>query len=276
MLDSAFEPVHAAPATLEERLGPALNHRPLAVIADQQSASELALSELWAQLACGGLEITDDFVTKQRCYLIVREREAGMLTASRARGVALLKHVFMAGCQKVATFELGMAPSSATELGRNTLLAMGLRCRVQDTPFILVAAANAQSSGQAGARRSALRQGLLSLQVLSVARPDESLARLLTPAVLEVTSAMIEGHTRTQIARLRARSQRTVANQLACAFKQLNAFSRLDLLRILAGPGSRVAESGRVELKTPAPAPDLNARLCHVSSHGAHVAAMLP
>ena len=274
MLDSAFEPVPTAPATLENRLAPP-PHRSLAIAADQQAEKELALTELWTELVCGNLEITDEFVTKQRCYLVVLPREAPPLTAARERGGALLKHVFMAGCQKIAAFDLEMAPSSATTLGRNALLAMGLRCRVQDAPYILVAAANAPSRGQTAARRSTLRQGSRSFEVLSIARPDERLASFLTPAVLAVTSAMIEGQARARIARQRARSERTVANQLACAFKQLNASSRLDLLRILSVPGSRVAERGRIELKATAPAPDLNARLGHVSSYGAHVAAML-
>jgi DNA-binding NarL/FixJ family response regulator len=64
---------------------------------------------------------------------------------------------------------------------------------------------------------------------------------LLSQAVLEVTGSLLEGKTRSVIAQARNRSERTVANQLSIAFRQLNASSRLDLMRVLARSPEREA-----------------------------------
>lgn len=275
MLDSVFEPEQPAPTTLEVH-ATELDLRSLAVVADERAECQLALRELWLGLASGSLEILNHFVTQQRCYLVVRQGEARSRTAVQTRGIALLQRVYKVGCQKVAAYDLNMSPSNAAELGRQGLLAMGLRCRIQETPFILVAAANAGSATDGMARSSALCRDQPSLQVLSIARPDEPLARVLPPAVCAVTRALVAGQTRSLIARVRARSERTVANQLASAFKQLSAFSRLDLLRLLAEPLSGVAKAGGIELKAPTPTPNLHAGPRHLASHGADVAAVLP
>jgi DNA-binding NarL/FixJ family response regulator len=76
--------------------------------------------------------------------------------------------------------------------------------------------------------------GRAALQILSVPRPEPRVRHLLSQAVLEVASSLLEGQTRRHIPRVRQRSERTVANQLGIAFKQLHAGSRLDLPRVLA------------------------------------------
>jgi DNA-binding NarL/FixJ family response regulator len=131
--------------------------------------------------------------------------------------------------------DLGIAASTAASLGRTGLLAIGLRCRVQNTPYIVALAAHAShEKASAPARASSLSCGDTTLQVLSIPRPEARVHHLLSQAVLEVTGSLLEGKTRSIIARARNRSERTVANQLSIAFRQLHASSRLDLLRVLA------------------------------------------
>jgi FixJ family two-component response regulator len=238
MLDSVFEPASVPLATLANRPpGPHHYRRSAATVSDRQAQGELPLSSLWAQLALGTLEIVDDFVTLNRCYVMLRPRKARQLRASEQRGIEVLKRVLLEGCQKVVSYELKLAPSSVTQLSRTGLSLMGLRCRVQSVPYLLVAAAHASDdNASAVARSSLLHYDESALQVLSIARPDADMAELLSPAVLQVTRSLIEGKERSLIACDRRTSERTVANQLAFAFKQLHATSRLDLLRILAKP----------------------------------------
>jgi DNA-binding NarL/FixJ family response regulator len=51
----------------------------------------------------------------------------------------------------------------------------------------------------------------------------------LTPAERAVVQALLQGLSNSQIARHRNRSDRTVANQIACAFKKLGVGSRAEL-----------------------------------------------
>lgn len=246
MLDSALE-VGDVPTTLEQLLPSTSRHERSAVMcADERSRDEASLGTIWEQLEWGALEIVDDFVTIERCYLIVRQREGRAMTKMESRGVLVLKRVLVEGCQKVAAMELGIAPSTATALGRTGLLAIGLRCRVQNTPYIVAVAANASHEGPSVlARSSALQHAGGALQVLSIPRPETHVHHLFSRAVLEVTGSLLEGKTRSHIALARNRSERTVANQLAVAFRQLRAFSRLDMLRVLARSQGALAAISR-------------------------------
>ena len=57
--------------------------------------------------------------------------------------------------------------------------------------------------------------------VVTVERPDRTLPKQLTRAEAEVVRSLVEGNTHEQIAVLRSASRRTVANQLASAFRKL-------------------------------------------------------
>lgn len=220
-----------------ERLRPwrSIHERSAALSADERSQQFVALSEVWDRLASGRLEIVDDFVTLDRCYLVVRTREDRAMKKLERRGLMVLKRVLLEGCQKIVAMDLGIAASTAAALGRAGLVAMGLHCRVHNTPYIVAVAAHASHErASTGARVSRLSSEDATVQVLSVPRPESRVHHLLSQAVLEVTGSLLEGKTRSVIARARNRSERTVANQLSIAFRQLNASSRLDLMRVLA------------------------------------------
>jgi DNA-binding CsgD family transcriptional regulator len=63
----------------------------------------------------------------------------------------------------------------------------------------------------------------------------------LTPAESEVIAQILKGRTNAQIAALRDASERTVANQIANAFRKLGVTSRLELVALapLLGPTRR-------------------------------------
>jgi DNA-binding CsgD family transcriptional regulator len=230
-------------ATLERVLPwRSVHERSAALSADERSQEVVALSEVWDRLAWGSLEIVDDFVTMDRCYLIVRAREDHAMKKLERRGLMVLKRVLIEGCQKIVAMDLGIAASTAASLGRTGLMAMGLRCRVHNTPYIVAVAAHASHErASAWARVSRLTSEGPRVQVLSVPRPESRVHHLLSQAVLEVTGSLLEGKTRSVIAQARNRSERTVANQLSIAFRQLNASSRLDLMRVLARSPEREA-----------------------------------
>lgn len=236
MLDSEFEALTRANTPAQSLASDAVcGLRSAARIADEQATHAAALNEIWELLALGTLEIVDDFVTWDRYYLILKHHAARARSPIEVRGIAVLKRVLVAGCQKVAALELDLAPSSVTQLARTGLFAIGLSCRVPGTPYIVAAAANASLEPMpVRARSCAVDWKGEARQIFSVSRPERRLCHLLSQAVLEVTTCLLEGKSRAAIARDRKRSERTVSNQLGAAFKQLHAASRLDLLRVLS------------------------------------------
>jgi len=79
-------------------------------------------------------------------------------------------------------------------------------------------------------RRSTIPLAGLQYTVTSAPRPERSLGHLLTRSEQEVLRLLIEGKAYQEVAALRRTSQRTVANQVASAFRKLNVSGRIDLL----------------------------------------------
>jgi len=76
--------------------------------------------------------------------------------------------------------------------------------------------------------------------VLSVSRSEAWLSQSLTRSELRVIGLRVDGHSHEQVARVCMVSKRTVANQIASAYRKLGVSARLELLnRILAGSAAR-------------------------------------
>jgi DNA-binding CsgD family transcriptional regulator len=110
--------------------------------------------------------------------------------------------------QKVIAYELGIAASTVS-----THLRMALdRLRIERAEVALLVAT---SSG--------------SVHPSRIEPPDLCMPPHLSAAEKIVVRGMIEGHSNLQIARQRRRSVRTVANQVASAFRKLGIGSRAEL-----------------------------------------------
>jgi DNA-binding CsgD family transcriptional regulator len=242
MLETDGEMNHRPAISEQVRIPDRLGERARAVSVDEGSGETISLRTIWDRLEQGQLEIVDHFTTATRCYLVVHERVDPAMRKLERRGVLVLKRVLVEGCQNAVAIELGIAASTVATLGRVGMLTIGLRCRVQNTPYIVALAANAaHHTTTPSARSGSLPCDGETLQVLSILRPESRVHHLLSPAVLAVTRSLLEGKLRSDIASARNTSERTVANQLAAAFRQLRASSRLDLLRVLAHSQSRAA-----------------------------------
>jgi len=73
------------------------------------------------------------------------------------------------------------------------------------------------------------------LVVISIPSDARALRDGLTRAEREITSGTLAGHSTAAIARLRGRSQRTIANQLASIYRKLGVSSRAELAARLFG-----------------------------------------
>ena len=82
-------------------------------------------------------------------------------------------------------------------------------------------------------------------------RPDRTLPKQLMCAEAEVIRSLVEGNTHEQIAVLRSASPRTVANQLASAFRKMGVSGRAALLSKLIRKVASVTPIARGEATLP-------------------------
>jgi DNA-binding CsgD family transcriptional regulator len=198
-----------------------------------------SLSALWTELVSGLCKIEHTEFTEQSCAVVVTRghRLSGSEGARlSSRDTEILERALLEGVRKSVAVDFGLCPSSIAEILRRCFVFMGLSCWPSRIPFLLVMAAHAKHApdAQRGAKLLLAQNQRFLRQSLSVARPDNELSEWLSPAEYAVTRLLIEGKSYQEMAKLRATSKRTVANQLASAFHRLGISGRAELLCLLA------------------------------------------
>ena len=152
--------------------------------------------------------------------------------------------------------ELGCATSTVATAVGACLRAMGVTGGSSRVPPLLVLVVHALR-GRVDPVEVRIERSLAAreeLQVLSSARLDLQLADQLTRGELAVVAPLIEGQTHVEIARQRRTSVRTVANQIASAYKKLRVSGRIELLCYLVTRLDTSAERRVARLLTEASA----------------------
>lgn len=207
--------------------------RSLAVSCDASRGESFELSQLWFELCSGRMRLRETFATEQRYYAVIDPIRAGHRTAIPARSLEILTRVLLGECQKVIAVDLALARSSVTTNMQAGLRTMGVCCKGYRAPVLLTMAAfSAQRPGGAWGRRSQLMAGEPEerVDVVSVGRPDLDFPVPLSNAERAVIQALTSGLSHSEISILRATSPRTVANQIAAAFRKLGVSGRGELL----------------------------------------------
>ncbi len=197
------------------------------------------LAALWGELVAGTCKIESSLYDPGTWAVVVThdpEPAFGPLGRLRTRDAEILEQALIRGVRKSVAVEAGLSCSSVAVILQSCFHFMGLSCLPSRIPPLLVAAAHARlhhdSGGWTGARPVPGTKFLR--QKISVARPDTALAAWLAPAEHAVVGFLVEGKSYAEIARLRETSVRTVANQIASAFRRLGVSGRSDLLCLLA------------------------------------------
>jgi DNA-binding CsgD family transcriptional regulator len=230
--------------------GPGLIGAPSARAIDEGAS----LSALWTELVGGLCKIEHTEFTQHTCTVTVtrshRLSGAGAEGARlSARDTEILERALLEGVRKSVAVDFGLCPSSIAEILRRSFVFMGLSCWPSRIPLLLVMAAHAKHAPevQRGAKLLIAQNQRYTRQSISVARPDAQLSEWLSPAEYAVTRLLIEGKSYQEMAKLRATSKRTVANQLASAFHRLGISGRAELLCLLAkrmlGSGPAIASN---------------------------------
>jgi DNA-binding CsgD family transcriptional regulator len=204
---------------------------------DATAGQPLDLALLWRDLVTGESRVVRSFACEQRCYLLLGQRRSGEPRPRRpqARKIRILESLFFLGAQKNVALEFGVSLSSVAGVTKECLEALGLPSQPSRVSPLVIAAAHAarRETTVCWGRASRFEHAGRSYRVVSLDRPDAELSSLLTPAQYEVVRLRIEGKSHVEIAVLRRRSRRTIANQLAESFRRLGVSGRSELIRCL-------------------------------------------
>lgn len=209
---------------------------------DANSQTTVTQAEVWRSLSSGERVVVESFSSGDRLLMLLRRQPVRSRPKRRVRleGVSMLENALLAGSHKAVSWDNGASASGVSASIQNCLREMGWKCLPSKVPLLvmmLVRAAHA-AGAPAEARTNVFGD---SLDVVSILRTDRALTERLSPGENKVVGALVEGRTYAEIARDRGVSVRTVANQVASAFRRLGVSGRLELLLRLATASSREA-----------------------------------
>jgi len=203
--------------------------RLLAIQRDAEASRPFDLGDLWQELCHGAWIFRDTFETEER-YLALLQRSDRVPTCPLSeRKLRLLESVLLGTPPKVVALDNHRSLSSITGSIQECVHAMGLAGRTSRAPLLLTMAARAFHGGELATRvgrLSELEDGDETYWVVSAPRPDLRFPVPLSLAETAVLRGLLAGKSYAQISGARATSMRTVANQLATAFRKLGVSGR--------------------------------------------------
>jgi DNA-binding NarL/FixJ family response regulator len=216
-------------------------------------SARIDLAQLWRDLACGALTIQTISHTEKLCSLTLERRSPQPSSTLSERRFAILQRVLLGESPKEIAFSVGLAVSTIALACRECLEGIGTQAGSLRSPIVLVMAAHAAAGFEyppSTASHEAI--GATSFTV-SVVRPDLELRSRLSGAEYQVVRLLVEGYAYAAMAERRAGSVRTVANQIASAFRKLKVSGRSSLMAALAR-GSCFEQAERASAPAPAAA----------------------
>ncbi|HTQ06185.1 MAG TPA: helix-turn-helix transcriptional regulator [Polyangiaceae bacterium] len=230
-----------------------------AKLAAGHSDAELLMSTLWHELVGGRYRIVASFTDEAHFYLVLAGAERVPTDRKRPgrRDVTVLESILSGKQQKVIAIEDGLAPSTVAVAAAQCARSMGLACTATQVPTVLFIAAHAKihDCSNVRAQHAAFDFADEPFEVIRVRRPDSNLLVELSKSERAIADLLIDRHSNAQIARLRKRSSRTIANQLGSIYRKLKASGRTNILALLV---SRWCEKQRdYRLPAPVASPDM-------------------
>lgn len=187
------------------------------------------LARLWHGLGSGEWRFKEVFDSASRCFAVLERVDTTKAKPIRRRCLDILGRVLLGQSHKVVAFELQVACSTVASAAQEGMRAMGLKRRGSRAPLLLaMAACAALRPGRTPvlAQLTRLGQHARDFFLVSMPRPDMHFPVRLSYGEAEVLRLLIGGATHAQIAKQRATSCRTVANQLATTFRKLGVSGR--------------------------------------------------
>jgi DNA-binding CsgD family transcriptional regulator len=213
------------------------------------------LAQLWQELCAGTWRFRDNFSTAERHFAVVECVSVAKQSRVHGRNLEILTRVLLGQFPKAVALDMTVAISTAATGMQECLRSMGLPCRASSPPVLLIMAARAaarQESAPTLGRLTRITANHDKYWLVSVERPDLQFPVPLSEAEAAVVRQLVSGHTHAEISEQRATSPRTVANQLASAFKKFGVSGRGAILQRLITHSfecqSRVDTSGATQV----------------------------
>lgn len=203
------------------------------------------LARAWQQVVSAHSRIGAIYSTRDRHFLeLVPVRAGPFGKAQNGERLSMLERAFEGLAQKVVASEFQLSLSTVSASMRRLLAALGVECEPRRMPILPILMHHAWLLGM-GCGDAACTPPLRA--VVSVSRPDRLIARQLSAAEYDVMRAIVDGMTYAQISLARSVSTRTIANQIASAYRKLGISGRGALLALLVqgfcSPNSTCAPS---------------------------------
>jgi DNA-binding CsgD family transcriptional regulator len=187
------------------------------------------LSCLWRELCAGTWRFRDTFSTAERHFAVIQRVSVGKRSRVHGRNQEILTRVLLGQVPKVVASDMTVAISTVATGMQERLRSMGLPCRASNPPVLLVMAARAaarRGSAPTLGRLTRIKADQDKYWLVSMERPDIQFPVPLSQAEAAVVRQLVSGRTHAEICEYRATSSRTVANQLASAFKKFGVSGR--------------------------------------------------
>jgi DNA-binding NarL/FixJ family response regulator len=189
------------------------------------------LPRLWHELTHGLLTVTAHQNTDTRHYVEFSRRSNSDPCALHPRTVVILERFLLGESQKSIAINMHLSTATVSGLLRTGVALLGLEATPRLMPMFLAVLAHAARGrippDSFDARRVDTEHGGC---LLILNRPDCAISHLLSRGERYVVRALLDGCTHAEIARMRATSARTIANQMARAFAKLGVSGRLQLV----------------------------------------------
>lgn len=192
------------------------------------------LAAVWRALMRGEFRVVRHFESPEQLGLVLAKNTPARALGARQRHI--IERALTSSSQKSVSLDDDVAASTITSKLSQALQHVGVGGVPSRAPFLLaVAACAAKANTQTvAAPGNDNAFGGSSELTLLLHTPDAWLTARLTRAEREIVRARLAGATHVQIAERRERSPRTIANQLASAFRKLRVSGRAQLMVTLA------------------------------------------
>jgi len=186
----------------------------------------IRLSTLWEALRAGRATPCDAWHDATRSYVVVHTVGDAVRTALYSSEAVVITRVLCGHQQKAIASDLGLAHSTISKLRASALAKLHLAAEPMPLPYVLAVQAAATGVEIPTATQGAFEHHGSSYLAVSVPLPRVRKGCGLSPSEQEVALYLIEGCSRTEIARRRSTSPQTVLTQLAATYAKLGLSGR--------------------------------------------------
>lgn len=198
----------------------------------QTNAAGVELAALWTLLMTTRYRVASWGHNDTYCYIVLGRKRSDVNPERLLSDFDIAQRLLLGEPQKSVAIDKQLASSTVACAFSRCMRSMGMNVRVHAVPMLVAMAANAASHSTTVAttqRFRVYRHGD-GYWLLESPRPDSTVDSLFPKEQAAVLHMMLEGKTQREIAALRGRSVRTIANQIGQAYNRLGVSRRNEFL----------------------------------------------